>query len=129
MEGLPENVERVLEGFVQSAQTAFGPDLVSVVLYGSAAEGRMRATSDVNVIVVLSRFDGTAAARIRDPLNLAETAVQLRSMFLLSDEIGPASEAFAQKFADVLRRRKILYGTDPFTGVQISRAAEIHRLK
>ena len=76
MEGLPENVQRVLDGFVQAAQTAFGSDLVSVVLYGSAAEGRMRATSDVNLIVVLRRFDGACAARIRDPLNLAETAEQ-----------------------------------------------------
>ena len=65
MDGLPENVERVLEGFVQSAQTAFGTDLISVVLYGSAAEGRMRSTSDVNVIVVLSRFDG---ARVLAPV-------------------------------------------------------------
>ena len=96
MDGLPENVQRVLEGFVQSAQSAFGQDLVSVVLYGSAAEGRMRTTSDVNVIVVLSRFDGAAAKLIRDPLNLAETAVQLRAMFLLAEEIGPASEAFAR---------------------------------
>jgi predicted nucleotidyltransferase len=129
MEGLTENVERVLEGFVQSAQTAFGPDLVSVVLYGSAAEGRMRSASDVNVIVVLSQFNGAAADRLREPLNLAATAVRLRAMFLLVEEIAPASEAFAQKFADILHRRKVLYGTDPFAGIEISRFAEIYRLK
>jgi predicted nucleotidyltransferase len=129
MEGLAENVERVLEGFVQSAQAAFGPDLMSVVLYGSAAEGRMRAASDVNVIVVLNRFEGAAADRIREPLNLAATAVRMRVMFLLAEEVGPASEAFAQKFADVLHRRKSLYGPDPFAGIEISRFARIYRLK
>jgi len=46
-------------------------------------------------------------------------------MFLLQDEVVPASEAFAQKFTDVIHRRKILYGPDPFQGVEISRQAKI----
>jgi hypothetical protein len=50
-------------------------------------------------------------------------------MFLLQDEIGAASEAFAQKFVDILRRRRILYGADPFLAVEIPRTAAIHRLK
>lgn len=122
-------MELVLDGFLQSAQQAFGPDLLSVVLYGSAAEGRMRAASDVNVILVLSQFNGPAAAQIREPLNLAATAVRLRVMFLLREEVAPASEAFAQKFTDVIHRRKILYGPDPFEGLAISRQAKIYRLK
>lgn len=129
MEGLAENVELVLNGFLQSARQAFGPDLLSVVLYGSAAEARMRAASDVNVILVLSRFNGAAATKIREPLNLAATAVRLRVMFLLQDEVAPASEAFAQKFTDILHRRKIIYGPDPFEGLTISRFAHIYRLK
>jgi predicted nucleotidyltransferase len=129
MEGLAENVKRVLEGFIQALKDAFGSDLVSVVLYGSAAEGKMRAASDVNVIVVFTHFSRASAERIREPLNLAATAVRMRAMFLLVEEIGPASEAFAQKFADILHRRKILHGTDPFDGLKISRFAEIYRLK
>ena len=59
---VPENVRRVLGDFLRAAREAFGDDdLLSVVLYGSAAEGRMRATSDVNVVLVLARFDPTAA--------------------------------------------------------------------
>ncbi len=129
MEGLAENVELVLDGFLQSARQAFEADLLSVVLYGSAAEGRMRASSDVNVILVLSQFNGAAASKIREPLNLAATAVRLRVMFLLHDEVAPASEAFAQKFTDILHRRKILYGPDPFESLTISRDAKIYRLK
>jgi predicted nucleotidyltransferase len=129
MEGLAENVELVLDAFLQSAQQVFGPDLLSVVLYGSAAEGRMRAASDVNVMLVLRQFDGAQAAKIRESLNLASAAVRLRAMFLLQEEVAPASEAFAQKFTDVIHRRRILYGPDPFEGLEISRAAKIYRLK
>ena len=49
-------------------------------------------------------------------------------MFLLREEVEPATQAFAQKFADVLRRRRVLYGADPFAGVAIPRAALIARL-
>src|SRR5438105_14027330 len=46
-------VSQALEGFVEAARAAFGTNLVSVTLYGSGAEGRIRASSDVNLIVVL----------------------------------------------------------------------------
>jgi len=57
MEGLAENVELVLDSFLDSAKQSFGQDLLSVVLYGSAAEGRMRAASDVNLMLVLRQFN------------------------------------------------------------------------
>jgi predicted nucleotidyltransferase len=40
---LPGDVARVLAEFVDAARGAFGDELVSVVLYGSAAEGALRA--------------------------------------------------------------------------------------
>lgn len=38
---------------VTALRAALGEDLVSVVLFGTAAEDKLRATSDVNVIIVL----------------------------------------------------------------------------
>jgi predicted nucleotidyltransferase len=128
IQDLPAEVIRVLEDFVGRAREAFGPDLDAVVLYGSAAEGALRATSDVNVILVLAAFDRAKADRLRDPLLLAHAAVRLSAMFLLRDEVGAATQAFAQKFADVLRRRRVLHGTDPFAGLAIPRAALLARL-
>lgn len=126
---LPANVSRTLTGFVEAARHAFGTDLRSVVLYGSAAEGRLRTTSDVNTLLVLSAFDRGKADQLREPLRLAYAAIRLTAMFLLESEIGPASEAFAVKFADIVRRHRVLYGADPFAGITISRKAEIIRLK
>jgi predicted nucleotidyltransferase len=54
---LPSQVGRVLADFVAAAQTAFATDLSSVVLFGSAAEGRLRPTSDVNLLLLLAKFD------------------------------------------------------------------------
>ena len=125
---LPADVRRVLDDFVASAREAFGSDLVSVVLFGSAAEGALRATSDVNVILILAAFDRERADRLRDAYLTAHAAIRLSAMFLLRDEIPAAARAFAQKFADVVRRHRVLYGDDPFAALAIPRAALIARL-
>lgn len=126
---LPPNVGRVLNGFIEEARRAFDDDLRAVVLYGSGAEGKLRETSDVNVLLVLSAFDQRRADELREPFRLAQAAIRLRTMFLLESELRPATQAFAVKFADIIRRRRVLYGDDPFAGVSISRADAIVRLK
>jgi hypothetical protein len=113
---------------VEAARLAFGANLRSVVLYGSAAEGRMRATSDVNIAFVLRAFDPAQADALRAPLRTAQAAVQLRPMFLLEAEIAPVAAAFAQKFDDIGHRRQVLFGDDPFAGLRIPRAALRARL-
>jgi hypothetical protein len=129
LEGLPDNVARGLTDFVGSAVAAFGTDLKSAVLYGSGAEGRLRAASDVNLLLVLSSFDAAKADAIRQPFAAAHAAIQLTAMFLLESEVEPAMIAFGQKFSDVLRRHRLLYGRDPFEGANIPRTAVILRLK
>lgn len=126
---LPESVQRILAGFVDEARRAFGSELVSIVLYGSAAEGKLRKTSDVNLIVVLEEFSPEHADRLREPLRTAYAAIRLEAMFLLAREVPAAVEAFAVKFADILHRRRVLHGSDPFADVRPSRAAELVRLR
>lgn len=125
---LPEDVAGVLADVVDAAREAFADDLVSVVLYGSAAEGALRPTSDVNLILVLRAFDRSKADRFRGALQVARAAIQLAAMFLLRDEIDGAARAFAQKFADVQRRHRVLFGEDPFGTLAVPRAALVTRL-
>jgi len=126
---LPPVHARALDDFIEAAKSALRDQLKSVVLYGSGAEGRLRATSDVNVILVLSTFDRTRIDALREPLRVANAAIKLTAMFLLEGEVASAAETFAVKFSDVLRRRVVLAGSDPFQGVTISKAAEIARLR
>lgn len=128
-ETLPRNVTSVLTEFINSAKEAFGSDLRSVVLYGSGAEGKLRPTSDVNLVLVLTSFTQPQADQLREPLRLGQAAINLRAMFLLETELRPATEAFAVKFADIARRRRVLYGDDPFASISVSRDDAIFRLK
>jgi predicted nucleotidyltransferase len=126
---LPVAVQQRIDAFVASAKTAFESDLVAVVIYGSAAEGRLRATSDVNLLLVLKDFGQAQADRLREPLRLAHAAVQLNAMFLLESEVPAAMEAFAIKFADIVARHRMLFGPDPFENLDLPRDALIRRLK
>lgn len=126
---LSSTVNRVLNDFLSAARESLGERLHSAVLYGSAAEGKLRTTSDVNLVLVLSSFEQSKVDLLRVPLRIAQAAIQLRPMFLLKDEIPQAVRAFASKFADIRRHRVILYGDDPFAATAIPREVRILELK
>ncbi|MDZ7372595.1 MAG: nucleotidyltransferase domain-containing protein [candidate division KSB1 bacterium] len=55
MAGAPRSPEQVVGPFVEQMQGVFGPDLLSIALYGSAARGEYRpGRSDINFFVILS---------------------------------------------------------------------------
>lgn len=126
--GLTAQAERSIALFVESAKSAFGNDLVSIVLFGSAAEGAMRATSDINILVVLRRFESAAAERLREPMQMVNAATDLNAMFLLESEIAAAMEAFAVKFTDIKGRHRVLHGPDPFVAAALPREALLRRV-
>jgi hypothetical protein len=126
---LPDTIARVLDEFVAEARAALGPTLQSIVLFGSAAENRIRATSDVNVVVVLTSFDRAGIETLRPSLARAHAAIQLEILWLQATELTAAAEAFAVKFTDIVRRHRTLHGPDPFAGLVVSRPATIARLR
>src|SRR3954469_16095851 len=127
--GLPEPIERTIGSFVDAAQQSFGPDLVSIVLFGSGAEQNLRATSDVNILLVLKRFDQAQADGLREPLRFAHASIELNAMFMLETEVPLAMEAFAVKFSDILHRHRVLHGSDPFADVTVPDKALLRRLR
>lgn len=129
LDGLPPQVVTVLSEFVTETEAACGSDLVSIVLFGSGAEGQLSPTSDVNLLVVLRAFAPDRVDRIRNTFLVAEAAIKLRVMFLLEQEINAATELFAQKFADILRRHRTIHGAEVFAVIQIPRDAKIFRLR
>lgn len=129
MDDLPEDVRRGLESFLDSAKAALGETLVSAALFGSAAEGRLRATSDVNLILVLSAFEPPRIDPLREALRAAHATLNLQAMFILESELAAASEAFAVKFADIRERHKVLHGRELFAALAPSRAAMLARLR
>jgi predicted nucleotidyltransferase len=129
LDGLPAPMAAVLSSFLAAACEALSDDLVSAVLFGSAADGTLGPTSDVNLLLVLRAFAPERIGRLREALLTAEAAIKLRVMFLKEEEIASAVEFFAQKFADILRRHRVVFGADVFASLTVPRHAEVFRLK
>ncbi|MHC1743585.1 MAG: hypothetical protein AB9873_11195 [Syntrophobacteraceae bacterium] len=126
---LPGNVYNVLISLVSEAKESFGPDLLSLVLFGSAAEGRLRATSDVNLLFILERFDQGRADTFRTPLRVGHAALNVSPMFVLRSELDAAYEVFAVKFGDISERHQVLFGQDLLSGLAASREARLRALR
>jgi predicted nucleotidyltransferase len=120
---LPPDIAATLDEFRAKSVDAFGDSLKSLLLFGSAAEGRLRATSDVNLVMVFSQLDLERVKAWRPQVELLVAAIDLQPLILLEDEIAAAAEAFAVKYFDILHRRRVLHGTDPFATLKISEEA------
>ncbi|MDR2209507.1 MAG: nucleotidyltransferase domain-containing protein [Azoarcus sp.] len=123
------NLESGLEQLLESAADCLKGDLVSVALFGSAAEDRLRLRSDVNVLFILERFSQTAMDAFRDSLQFAMASLNVRVMFLLRSELPVAATLFSVKFNDIRARHRILYGPDLLSGLVIDERDLRRRLR
>lgn len=117
---VPSPVKRALADFVAAQRSAFGAALHSITLFGSAAEGRMRPNSDVNLMTVLTTIDRQAVMQLSPDYRAAHAVARISCMFIRLDEIPAAYRSFAVKFEDIANRRRILVGDDPFAGIAMS---------
>jgi predicted nucleotidyltransferase len=117
---LPADIAATLEEFRAKSVEAFGDSLKSLLLFGSAAEGRLRATSDVNIVMVFSHLDLDRVKVWRAEVSVLVAAIDLQPLILLEDEIAAAADAFAVKYFDIVHRRRVLHGSDPFANLEIS---------
>jgi len=128
---LPPTVATVLQEFVATLADTLADTLAleSVILFGSAAEGRLRPTSDVNLLVIASDWTLEQLDAARTPLRSGRAAAGLTVMFLKSAEVAAAVESFAVKFADIKARHRVLLGSSPFDSMQITREAALRRVQ
>ena len=113
----------LLGRLVPQLKAALGEALLSVVLFGSAAEDRLRVSSDVNLLLVLRRWERAGLDGLREPLRNVRAAIQLQPMIVLESELPQVVEAFAVKFADIARRHRVLAGEDVSPRLAPSRRA------
>lgn len=121
-------IQEMLDNLVGIARRSFENNLQSIILFGSGAEGRLRATSDLNLLFVLTQYNKTQVDSFREPLCMLSATRRARVMFLLTRELTQAVDAFAVKFDDMMRRRRVIYGQDVLAHICISRQARKQRL-
>jgi hypothetical protein len=109
-----------LDELVTQLRAAFGDDLTSVVLYGSAAGGEHNPKrSDQNVLVIVRQVPMAAACAISASARAWADAGNPPPLVMTSAEWRGSSDIFPMEYADILERHRVLYGAAPFDGIKV----------
>src|SRR5512140_2899681 len=99
-----------LDDLVTQLKASFGDDLISVVLYGSAAGGEHNPKrSDQNVLVIVRKVPMTAAKAVSAAVRAWADAGNPPPLVLTADEWRGSSDIFPMEYADILERHKVLF--------------------
>jgi predicted nucleotidyltransferase len=117
---LPPLVRDRLTELQESLEHLLGDDLVALIVYGSAARGGYReGTSDVDLMIVLRQDVRERLERISNAMQLARYSARIEAMILTEDEIPRAADVFPLLYDDIRRCHLLIYGRDPFAGLEI----------
>lgn len=119
-----------LEQLVEQLAKAYGADLRSVVLYGSAAIGQhIPKRSDYNVLVIVDRLDLAALERSAAIARAWGEAGNPPPLTLTTAEWRGSADVFPMEYSDILERHRVLHGEPPFDGIEVERADLRHELE
>jgi predicted nucleotidyltransferase len=100
---------------------ALGDDLISLVVYGSAARGGYReGRSDVDIVIVVRKASREGLLATANVLQVARYSARIEAMILVEDEIARSTDVFPLLYEDIQRHHVVLFGSDPFAGLVIS---------
>jgi hypothetical protein len=111
-----------LDQLVEKLRNALGQELVSVVLYGSAAVGDHHGKfSDYNVLCVLSRVTPTQLAATETIFRWWREKGNPAPLLLSEDEVRMSTDCFAIEFHDIKEHHRILFGADLVSSLTVDR--------
>lgn len=121
MRRLDTKTEQVIEKFTHEIQTLYGDDLVSLILYGSAAGADfVPDRSDLNFLVVLKRVTPEALRKAM-PLVRAWHRQKIATPLFVDPEFLQSSlDLFPIEFLDMQEQHRLLAGTDILLDLEIS---------
>jgi len=121
--------EDTLQELARRLQSACGENLVSLVLYGSAAREDFHETySDVNLLVVVRDLRATALAALAPVIAWWSHEHGLRPpMIMTLQELQESADVFAIELLDIRTTHRILAGEDVTTSIDIP--MNLHRVE
>lgn len=110
----------VLDGMVERLERSAGASLRAVVLYGAAARGDYyEANSDINLLIVVEDLELATLRSLGAPLRWW-LGKRLPMPRIFSPRlIAEAEDVFPIEFLDIAAHHRILYGEDPFAGLEV----------
>jgi hypothetical protein len=114
------NPREIFSDITAAYQGAFGDDLVSIILYGSAAGRDYRpGKSDINFLVVLSeRAIGTLDAAIPIVARWRKRSVAV-PLVMTKQYISSSLDSYPLEFLSMMRSYTVVHGADVLAGLAV----------
>jgi len=120
--------EKRSDEFVRRIRDAAKDNLVSVILFGSAAAGEFHPEfSNLNLFCVLRDSSFAALQSLALVASWWDKQKQPPPQFMTRDEIARSVDVFAIEFMDIKQHHKVLFGDDLFQNLSIP--TTLHRLQ
>ena len=118
-----------LQELVRRLQQACGKNLVSAVLYGSAASQDFdEQYSDVNVLIVLGEIGSQAIVSLAPVIEWWSRNEKIRPpMILTLEELRDSADVFAIELLDIQHNHRTLYGEDVISEIEVP--MNLHRVE
>ena len=116
--------------FVSRIRAAAGDNLLSVVLYGSAADGEFHPEySDLNLLCVLRDVSFAALAKIADGVEWWRGKKHHPPLVFSPEELNASAGVFSIEFVDMKSRYRVLFGEDVLQELEMPLAAHLFQLR
>jgi hypothetical protein len=109
-----------LDEMVAALSAAYGTELRSVVLYGSAASSaHMADRSDYNLLIIVDTFQLLHVQRASDAVSRWAAGGNPPPLTFTKDEWAASGDIFPLEYADVLESHRVLHGSFELAGASI----------
>jgi len=106
--------------FVNKLKEGFGDDLVSVILYGSAASGEfIDRRSNLNFLVIVK---DPGISTLRKGAKIIGKFPEFEPLFLTEDYINRSTDIFPIEFLDMKENYSVIYGKDALHDINVDTA-------
>lgn len=123
MPKIPESPREISKEFTEDVQKIFGPDLISIILFGSGAKGEyIPKKSDINFLIVLSQ---KGIDRLDQALDLVAKWQKFNvavPLFLTKEYIESALDTFPIEFLDMKKFHQLVFGQDVLEDLEINKS-------
>ncbi len=123
---MADDLTRLVEGLKE----AHGSRLLSIVLYGSVVTGDFDPErSNYNVLVVLETITPADLRAARPVVEEWQARGHPLPLYFTREEIADAVDVFPMEFLDMSAAHRVLYGEDPFAGLDVPTLHLRHQLE
>jgi hypothetical protein len=112
--------EKLISEFIEKIKAAAGPNLVSVILYGSGAEGEFHPEySDLNLLCVLRDASFASLSKLTETVEWWRSKKHHPPLVLTLAELNASADTFSIEFVDMKQRHRLLFGEDVLSSLNI----------